>query len=402
MKSFQISTVLIVTILALSGCSRDDFDLSKIASTTISGFGEKLGNLSLSGIGEQIGIKSDPIVKLSPAPLPIYAVGDTFVYSLGGTLVQEQVVSANEDRVTWTNDQGMIWTTTSDLITPPMSWSSHPELGRGRQTIIGNPSTIFPLAKGNKVAFGIRGNSENVPTGWRHEQICEVLGQKDITVTAGDFTTFHISCKRKDHKEDLYYSPVAQNYVLRVREFSNTKSQKQLVSVNLGNDRTKNLSAKVDRPAKERTSLPKKIKIPSITYSKTGVPSSGNPELDALIVKLEAMIKRFEAVSVSKQLSNKAKKATSDKTIRTGKYGVHLASYRTAKGAKRGWRILKKKFKKELNDLSFATTEFDASKGKGTFIRLMGVGFETKKAANKFCTRLKKKRQYCKGERARP
>ena len=83
-------------------------------------------------------------------------------------------------------------------------------------------------------------------------------------------------------------------------------------------------------------------------------------------------------------------------------YGVHLASYRTAKGAKRGWRILKKKFKKELNDLSFATTEFDASKGKGTFIRLMGVGFETKKAANKFCTRLKKKRQYCKGERARP
>ena len=110
MKSFQISTVLIVTILVLSGCSRGDFDLSKIASTTISGFGEKLGNLSLSGIGEQIGIKSDPIVKLSPAPLPIYAVGDTFVYSSGGTLVQEQVVSANEDRVTWTNDQGMIWT----------------------------------------------------------------------------------------------------------------------------------------------------------------------------------------------------------------------------------------------------------------------------------------------------
>ena len=225
------------------------------------------------------------------------------------------------------------------------------------------------------------------------------MGQKDITVTAGDFTTFHISCKRKDHKEDLYYSPVAQNYVLRVREFSNTKSQKQLVSVNLGNDRTKNLSAKVDRPAKERTSLPKKIKIPSVTYSKKGIPSSGNPELDALIVKLEAMIKRFEAVSVSKQLS---KKATSDKTISTGKYGVHLASYRTAKGAKRGWRILKKKFKKELKDLRFATTEFDASKGKGTFIRLMGVGFETKKAANKFCTRLKKKKQYCKGERARP
>ena len=94
-------------VLILSGCSRDDFDLSKIASTTIAGFGEKLGNLSLSGIGEQIGIQSEPLVKLSPAPLPVYAVGDTFVYSSGGTLVQEQVVSANEDRVTWTNDQGI-------------------------------------------------------------------------------------------------------------------------------------------------------------------------------------------------------------------------------------------------------------------------------------------------------
>ena len=70
MKSFKISTVLIVTILVLSGCSRDDFDLSKIASTTISGFGEKLGNLSLSGIGEQIGIKSDPIVNYHQLPFP--------------------------------------------------------------------------------------------------------------------------------------------------------------------------------------------------------------------------------------------------------------------------------------------------------------------------------------------
>ena len=62
MKSLKISAVLMVVVLILSGCSRDDFDFSKIASTTISGFGEKLGNLSLSGIGEQIGIQSGPLV----------------------------------------------------------------------------------------------------------------------------------------------------------------------------------------------------------------------------------------------------------------------------------------------------------------------------------------------------
>ena len=111
------------------------------------------------------------------------------------------------------------------------------------------------------------------------------------------------------------------------------------------------------------------------------------------------MIKRFEATSTSKDKPEKKDKVSSSNT---GKYGVHLASYRSEKGAKRGWKILKKKFSRELKELDFGTTEFDAGKGKGTFVRLMGLGFETKGAANKFCKRLKKKRQYCKGERARP
>ena len=252
MKSIRNFIYIVIATLLVSGCSRDDFSFSKIASTTLSNFGDKIGDLSLSGIGEQIGIGGDPKIKLAPAPLPIYAVGDTFVYSSDGKLVQEQVVSATGERVTWTNDQGMIWTTTNDLVTPPMSWSSHPELGRGRQTIIGNPKALYPLKKGNKVAFGTRGNSENLPTGWRNKEICLVIGQKDISVTAGDFTTFHISCKRKDHTEDLYYAPVAQNYVLRVRKFANNRSQKELVSINLGNNRTKNLPVKITRPFKER------------------------------------------------------------------------------------------------------------------------------------------------------
>ena len=293
----------------------------------------------------------------------------------------------------------MIWTTTNDLVTPPMSWSSHPELGRGRQTIIGNPKALYPLEKGNKVAFGTRGNSENLPTGWRNKEICLVIGQKDIAVTAGDFTTFHISCKRKDHTEDLYYAPVVQNYVLRVRKFANNRSQKELVSVNLGNDRTKTLPVKITRPFKERRGLIKKIKVRSKISAKMGMPSSGNPEVDALIARLEAMITRFEKVSNDTKIGTKKVKGVSSNK---GKYGIHLASYRTVKGAKKGWRALKRKFPRELKNLTFGTTEFDTGKRKGTFIRLMGLSFQTKKSANKFCVRLKSKRQYCKGERAKP
>ncbi len=393
MKSFRGVLIVSTLCFVLPSCSSEDFNLSNIASTTLSGLSEKIGQLSLTKIGEKIGIQNQPKVKLAPAPIPIYAIGDTFVYSADGKLVQEQVVNASADRVTWTNDKGMIWSTSNDLVTPQLSWSAHPELGRGRQTIIGNPEAIFPLKEGNSVAFGIRGNSENAPTGWRDEKKCEVVGQRDISVTAGDFTTFHISCHRKGIKEDLYYAPIAQNYVLRTREFANAKSQKELISVRLADDRTKNIPAKMTRPKKERQTQPKPFKmVPGSSTSK-------NADVDALISKLEKVLAKAEKSSKSVQKETSKDQQTSSK--RSGKYGVHLASYRTKKGARKGWETLKKKYPKELKGLAFATTEFDSGK-RGTYIRLMGIAFKSKASANRFCKKLRARRQYCKGERARP
>ena len=56
MKSIRNFIYIVIATLLVSGCSRDDFSFSKIASTTLSNFGDKIGDLSLSGIGEQIGI----------------------------------------------------------------------------------------------------------------------------------------------------------------------------------------------------------------------------------------------------------------------------------------------------------------------------------------------------------
>ena len=420
MKTCRSIAVLVVAVLALAGCSRDDFSLSKI--------GEKIG---LGGSDSNQ--KDAPAVQLAPAPEPIYAAGDTFVYSSDGILVQEQVVSATPDRITWTNDQGMIWTTSNDVVTPQLSWSSHPELGRGRQTIIGNPQALFPLREGNTVAFGVRGNSEIVPTGWRDEHRCAVLGQMDIDVSAGRYTTFHISCQRKDHVEELYYSPVAQNYVLRVRNFGSSESRKELVSVALNDDRTKNLPVAVARPkptkahdemAKQGAAM--KPTMGDGTHSKkpddamlassTPMPGTGNPRVDALVARLERIVNRLERMSAGatdQGMQNKPqgkgdkaageKKGAGQKSAGSGgKYGAHLASYRTVAGARRGWRSLSKKFSKELGGLEFGTTEFDAGDGKGTYIRLLAVSFKSRAAATKLCRTLKAKRQFCKAARARP
>ena len=275
MKSCRPMVAAAFVVLALAGCSTEDFDLVAL--------GERLG------IGTPDEKRAEPALKLPPAPTPIYAAGDTFVYSDNGILVQEQVVSATPDRVTWTNDQGMIWTTSNNVVTPQLSWSSHPELGRGRQTIIGNPRKLFPLKEGNAVAYGVRGNSEVVPTGWRDEHRCAVLGQKDVEVSGGKFTTFHISCQRKDHTEELFYSPVAQNYVLRTRNFGTSQSRKELVSVVLSNDRTKDIPVAVKKSDK-KAKLPAVAKPTMKVTRKMGgavdKASTGNPEVDALISRL--------------------------------------------------------------------------------------------------------------------
>ena len=415
MKSCRPVAVIVVAVLALAGCSSDDFSFSSI--------GEKIG----LGDSSDSAKKNAPAVQLAPAPAPIYAAGDTFVYSNDGIVVQEQVVSATADRVTWTNDQGMIWTTSNDVVTPQLSWSSHPELGRGRQTIIGNAKALFPLQEGNVVAFGVRGNSETVPTGWRDEHRCAVLGQEDIEVSGGRFTTFHISCQRKDHIEELYYSPIVQNYVLRTRRFAATESRKELVSVALSDDRTKHMPVKVKR-AEDAPKIASKMahgktsEKPMMAGKKTGdamiapgkpmavKPSTGNPRVDALISRLEIMIARLEWMSggggtgmMVKSDDRGAKKAMAPKPSGAGgKYGAHLASYRTVAGARRGWRALRRKFPKELADLEFGTTEFDAGNGKGTYIRLVGLSFKSKAAVTKYCKPLKTKRQFCKATRVRP
>ena len=107
---------------------------------------------------------------------------------------------------------------------------------------------------------------------------------------------------------------------------------------------------------------------------------SANAKVNALIAKLETMIAKIER---NIEPAQKGNALNSTQTQRSGKYGVHLASYRTLNGAKRGWKKLKKKFSNQLQGLEFATTEFDAGK-KGTFIRLMAVPFKAESKRKQF------------------
>lgn len=388
--------------------------LLAIASVLLSGCS------SVGSIGDSFG-GSTPDNRLSPAPAPIYAAGDTFVYTENGQPTREQVVSVAPDRVVWTNDSGLIWTKDTALVTPQLRWSSHPELGRGQQTVIGSPEQLFPLQEGNVIAYSVRGSAENAPAGWQEEHRCVVSGQEEVQVPAGPYTTFRIDCQRKDFLDSYFYSPVVQNYVLRIRDFGTGQSRKELLSVTLANDRTRELPATVaatpnpvegpavTTPVTPPVAVMGPTPVPVMTHDADPKKAMGTDveRADALISRLEDVVARLEkvagmdathaaapAAAAATGSGRSAPRAAASSGGSSGPWAVHLASYRSQRSAQTGWTLLQRKFP-ALQDKRMVTSEFDPGNGRGTYVRLMAQGFPNRDAATQFCAPLKASGQFC-------
>lgn len=401
----------VAAVMTLSACSNFD-------SFPTFGFGS-------SSTPAQLGA-------LPPAEIPAYAQGDIFIYDQDGAITQERVVSVSPDRITWTDDESdssVIWTRDPYIVTPPLNWSAHPELGRGRQAIIGSPEQLFPLREGNVVAYAVRGSSETVPEGWQDDHRCAVFGQEDVQVKAGAYTTFRIDCQRRDYTDTLYYSPVVQNVVLRERDFGEgRRSRKELVSVKLANDRTAGLAAAapiapVSGAGTEMIIAADQAVQPAMAAggamagaAMAGAAMGAPATIEQKIARLEMAITRLEKAAglaplppagqpmtapegaggaAGQPMAMAADKGAGEKAAAmTGAWAVHLASYRSQAKAKAGWTMLQKKFP-AMAKLTMRTSEFDPGNGRGTYVRLLGQGFETKAAASAFCGPLKTAGQYC-------
>ncbi|MEC7123280.1 MAG: hypothetical protein VXX13_09845, partial [Pseudomonadota bacterium] len=78
------------------------------------------------------------------------------------------------------------------------------------------------------------------------------------------------------------------------------------------------------------------------------------------------------------------------------------ASSRSRGGAARGWRLLTRKFKRELAGKEKIVRAFDSGKSRGRYQRLIAGYFPSRAAAKAFCDSMKVKRQFCAPVRARP
>ncbi len=75
--------------------------------------------------------------------------------------------------------------------------------------------------------------------------------------------------------------------------------------------------------------------------------------------------------------------------------GVHIASFRSALAANRGWAQLRRAHRALLGKLKPEVSRVKLGRGKGTFFRLLVGPLKNQAAATRLCGQLKRRRQYC-------
>jgi surface antigen len=157
---------------------------------------------------------------LPPASLPSLAVGNAYSFDDGRT---ERVAGISAGLVRWRGTDGFVFTTTSNVLLPRIAWSD-PDT-RGERTMSIAPAALFPLVRGNSVAFrAVRrtvesrgGAATEIAETWQ----CRVDDTARVATKAGDFDTFRVTCtldtvpSGTTLTRTFFYAPAIDYYVRR-------------------------------------------------------------------------------------------------------------------------------------------------------------------------------------------
>lgn len=166
-------------------------------------------------------------LRLAPAPLPAYGVGDSFAFDDGRTYT---VVSVDRDRLTWDAGSGFRFVGFPDFVAPYLGWTQTDASGRrqsGASEPVASSLALWPLKVGNRVSFRSRDTytgADDRRVSFEQRWRCWVDGTRTITVPAGRFDTFEVICDR--HYENdwaqrirWFYAPAAGHFVRRIDDY---------------------------------------------------------------------------------------------------------------------------------------------------------------------------------------
>ena len=171
--------------------------------------------------------------RLGRSPLPEYRQGDVFRFS-GGRV--ERVAAVKGDEIYWKRENGRELVRNRSFMVPTAAWETNSR--RGAQRLLDSPGDMWPLAIGKLGSFRVERSLTDKASGEVRRSSrkfdCYVETAETITVEAGSFDTYRVSCRRYNSRgsrlfetQTWHYAPAVGHYVRR--EIENHSSGKRSV-----------------------------------------------------------------------------------------------------------------------------------------------------------------------------
>ncbi len=202
MSAFLKSSPVLAALLLLSGCvtTRDFFPPSGTALTG-----------------------------MQPAQIPEHGVGDKVYFSNGR---REWVIAEKGDDVVWRRTGNRTYTRSSNFLIPDREWESETRLSKHLMDL--DPELLWPLKRGNEARYRVQVSYLDKATGSQsfYDRVwdCEVDGAETLSVFAGTFDTYRITCKRYSLKGRMYqrrvwhYAPEIGHFVSRWDDYAGKRT----------------------------------------------------------------------------------------------------------------------------------------------------------------------------------
>ncbi len=162
----------------------------------------------------------EPGPAMMPAPLPTYAVGDTFTFDNGRSYRVERI-SAKTGQIKWRRGRSRTYYGPPNFVIPYRKWSNR--RARGSFETDAEDDTLWPLSVGASDYFVGRSESRRKGRDQKSQSIraydCEVDGTRTLSLAIGTFDTYRVVCRRYTRGRSLsrvyhwYYAPAIGHYV---------------------------------------------------------------------------------------------------------------------------------------------------------------------------------------------
>lgn len=166
--------------------------------------------------------------------LPTYRPGDTFIYDDGGAKpLVRTVTRADKRTVEWATESNYRYTTYRSFFLPKIRWDGKSDKGRLLHKL--KFDKMWPLTPGSRERIKVRYRERSKKTGKSRKYTrtweCAVNPARMVTVPAGTFNAYEITCDRLSKSGDVtrthtwYYAPTVGHFVKRIKIYRSKDPQ---------------------------------------------------------------------------------------------------------------------------------------------------------------------------------